>query len=401
MQHLRWSVQWSAFALALLAMAACAPAAQPSPTAPPPKPTEAPKAAPTTAQAKPAEKPAETKPAAKPAEVPAAKPAAQPDAKAVEDFYKGKTIRIIVGAAAGGGYDAYSRLIARHLGKYLPGNPNIIVENMPGAGFLIAANHVYNVAPKDGTVIGNVSVGAMAQQILGKPGVEFEASKFHYLGVPTTDTDLCVVTRASGLKSLAETLGPNGKEFIAAGGAPGQTTEDEPRVLKAALGANIKIVSGYEGTSRGRLAMDQNEVHGQCGWSWESVQATAPDRVKSGDYVIIAQTSVEKPHKDLPEPPVAYQLAQTDEARQLIRYGIVLMNRVQREYVLAPQVPPERVQALRQAFARTFQDKDFQADAEKSKLTLDPVSGEDAQKLVQELAAMPPAIKQKLTELWK
>ena len=409
----RRAVERGGLVLALLLLAACAPAA-PSPTvgsAPSaPAPTEAPKSAPQPATspvpaAQPAASPAPAAPGAAPASSPVAAPAAKPaaplDVKAVEEFYRGKTIRIVVGSAAGGGYDAYSRLIARHIGKYIPGNPTVIVENMPGAGFIIAANHVYSAAPSDGTVIGNVAIGAMAQQILGKPGVQFEAARFHYLGVPTTDTDLCVATRASGFKSLAETIGPGAKEWVAGGGAPGQTIEDEPRVLKEALGANIKIVSGYDGTSKARLAMDQGEVQGQCGWSWESVQATAGDRVQSGEYVIISQNSVERPHKDLPSVPVAYQLAKTDEARQLIRYGIILTNFVQREYVVAPGVPAERVQALRQAFAGVFTDSEFRADADKAKLTLDPVSGEEAQRLVLELSSMPAPIQEKLKEIWK
>ena len=379
--------------LALVLLAACSPAT-PAPAVAPAGPTEAPKPAAPAAQ--PAASPAPAAPAS-----PAAKPVPAFNAKAVEEFSQGKTIRIVVGAAAGGGYDAYSRLIARHIGKYIPGNPNVIVENMPGAGFIIAANHVYSAAPSDGTVIGNIAIGAMAQQILGKPGVQFEAAKFQYLGVPTTDTDLCVATKASGFRSLAEAIGPGAKEWVAAGGAPGQTIEDEPRVLKEALGANIKIVSGYDGTSKARLAMDQGEVQGQCGWSWESVQATAGDRVQSGDYVIISQNSVEKPHKDLPNVPVAYQLAKTEEAKQLIRYGIILTNFVQREYVMAPGVPAERVQALRQAFARVFTDSEFRADADKAKLTLDPVSGEEAQRLVLELSSMPAQIEEKLKEIWK
>ncbi len=375
----------------VLLPAACAPAAQPSPTAAPSKgasesvSTQAPAA----------------KPTAAPAAVPAASPAAaKVDTKAVEDFYRGKTVRIIVGASAGGGYDTYSRAIARHLGKYIPGNPSVIVDNMPGAGFLLAANHVYNVAPKDGTVIGNISVGVAVQQLMGTPQVQFDATKFSYLGVPTTDNDLCVASKASGLKSLAETLGPNGKQFIAGGDSPGSPTDDEVNILRMALDANIKLVSGYAGTSKIRLAVDQGEVHGLCGWSWESLKTSSLDRVQSGDYVIISQNN-EKAHKDLPNVPVAYDLAKTDEGRKLIHFGITLTGRVQREYVTPPGVPAERVEALRRAFEQTMLDKEFLADADKAKLNIDPVSGDEAQKLVHELMSMPEDVKAKLAKVWR
>lgn len=375
----------------LLLPAACAPAAQPSPTVATSKATPVP--APTQAPA--------AKPTAAPVAVSAATPApAKVDTKAVEDFYRGKTVRIIVGAAAGGGYDTYSRAIARHLGKYIPGNPTIVVENMPGAGFLLAANHVYNVAPKDGTVIGNISVGVAVQQLLGTPQVQFDATKFSYLGVPTTDNDLCVASKASGLKSLAETMGPNGKQFIAGGYSPGSSTDDEANILRIALDANIKLVSGYGGTSKIRLAVDQGEVHGLCGWSWESLKTSSLDRVQSGDYVIISQNN-EKAHRELPNVPVAYELAKTDEGRKLIHFGITLTGRVQREYVTPPGVPPERVEALRRAFEQTMMDKEFLADAEKAKLNIDPVSGDEAQKLVLELMAMPEDIKAKLAKVWR
>ena len=368
----RWLVSWGACAWAAIGLlvTACAPAAPAGPGGAP------------------------AKPAARPADQTAS------DERAVADFYRGKTVRVVVGFAPGGGYDAYSRLIARHVGKHIPGNPNVIVENMPGAGSMIAVNQAYNAAPKDGTVIVNFSVGMAARQLLRAPGVEFDAARFHYLGVPTRDTSVCIVTRASGLRSLAETIGPGGKQLVAGGDAPGSPLDDEPAILREALGANIRVISGYAGTSRVRLAMDQGEVEGMCGWSLESLRTSSMDRVESGDYVIISQNT-EKAHKDLPNVPVAYEMARTEEGRQLFHYGLTLISNVQRQYAVPPGVPAARVQALRDAFAKALADPELLADAEKAQLNIEPVSGEEAQRLVVELLSAPPDVKAKLEKLWQ
>jgi tripartite-type tricarboxylate transporter receptor subunit TctC len=331
---------------------------------------------------------------AKPAASPAAKPAF--DEKAVADFYRGKTIRLITGGSAGGGYDIYSRFIARYIGKFIPGNPNVIVENMPGAGMVPAANHLYGVAAKDGTVIGNVSVGVVVQQMLGNPAVQFDSAKFNYLGLPALDYSLCWATKASGFKSLVETIGPDGKEFVIGSNAPGSAFEDDPKVLREALGAKLKIISGYKGTAEVLLAMDQGEVQGICGLSIGSGKAgTAWEKVQSGDYVVISQNT-EAPLKELPGVPTAFELAKTAEARQLIHYGITLISHVQRQFLTPPDVPAERVAALREAFAKTLADKEFLADAEKGKLDISPMTWQQAEQFVRELVTMPAAVKARL-----
>lgn len=335
------------------------------------------------------------KPSASPAA--AAKPSF--DTKAVADFYSGKTIRLIVGSAPGGGYDTYSRAIARHLGRNLPGTPNVIVENMPGGGGVAAANNLYTLAPKDGTAFGNVSSTMVQQQILSPEGVQYDASKFRYLDMPAVDNVVCVVTNKSGVKSIEETLGPNGKQLVIGSVA---SLTDEAKVLREALGANFKIIPGYSGTSNIRLAMDQGEVDGMCVWSWESIQATAPERVQNGDYVIISQNTGDKRFDKLPPGvPVAYELAKSEEARQLIRYGITLPKHYQRLYVVSPDVPADRMQALREGVSKTLVDPDFLADTAKAKLDVSPVPAAEVDKLVTELVNTPPAIKEKLTALIK
>ena len=381
-----------------IAFAACTPAA-PAPTAAPPKPTEAPKpAAPAAPAASPA---ATTAPAAAPAAAspaPAAAAAPKADTKAVEDFYRGQTIRIIVGSAAGGGYDAYARAIARYMGKYIPGNPTVIVENMEGAASLRAANHVYKVAPKDGTTIGHIQGGLFLQQLFGLQGVEFDSLKWQVLGAPTTDKGLCVVTKQSGFKSITEAMNPGGRQLVVGGNAPGAATWDGPMRLKAALDLNIKVVDGYDGTAKIRLAMDQGELDGMCGWGFESVKATAWDRVQSGDYIPILQTT-EEPLPELKDVPMALQLAKTDEARQLIRLGIIVPGKIIRPFVVAPEVPAERVQALRQAFESTMKDPQFIDETQKSKLDLAPISGQEVEKSIRDLFAMPENLKARLKQI--
>ncbi len=341
-----------------------------------------------------------SKPRAAPTQAAPAEPAASGPATAgsPDEFYRGKTVRVIVGSAAGGGFDTYARVIARHLSKHVPGNPTIIVENMAGAGSLIAANYVYKAAPKDGTVIGHPQGGLILQQLLGLQGVEFDALRWQVLGVPASDNNTCVVTRASGIRSLAEVMNPNGKPLVVGGNAPGSATWDVPMRLKAALDLNLRVVEGYDGTAKVRLAMDQGEVDGLCGWSWESLQATGLDRVEAGDWTVAVQVT-EQPLKDLPTAPMALEMARSEQARQLIRLGIIIPSKILRPFFVAPEVPADRAEALRRAFAATMDDPEFRQDAEKAKLDLAPIAGEEAQQLIRELFAMPDDLKTRLRQI--
>jgi tripartite-type tricarboxylate transporter receptor subunit TctC len=370
---------------AIALLAACAPATQPSPTTAPAKPAD--KAAPA---ASPAAK-AEGQPAASPASQAEAKPAAKVDTKAIEDFYKGKTVRIIVGYAAGGGFDTYARLVARHMGKYIPGTPNIIVENQEGAGSLIAANQVYNQGAKDGTVIAHYHGNLVVQQALGNPAVQFDAAKYQWLGAPTPDTSACAVTRESGFASLEQA---RTRELVLGGEAPGSSTSDIANVLKAALGLNIKLVPGYQGTSKIRLAAEQGEVHGGC-WGWSSLKPTWQDAIEKNQVVILAQGGRE-PHPDLKDVPLMSSLAQTEEQKQLISAGITIPAEIARGFAVPPGVPAERVQVLRDAFMSALKDKDLLAEAEKSKVEINAISAETHSKNVQEMLSLPQDVKAKL-----
>ena len=321
------------------------------------------------------------------------------DEKAIADFYKGKTVRIIVGFSAGGGYDAYSRLIGRHLHKHIPGNPNVLVDNMAGAGSILAANHINNVAPKDGTIIGNISGQIILEQLFVNPAVQYDMTKFRTLGVPIGETYLLVVTRKPGVTRYEEVLGPKGKQIVM-GGIPGSTVEQAPIIMRDALGANIKVVSGYKGTSDIRLAIDSGEVDGLFN-SWTSLKITSYDKIKSGEWVVLAQMG-EDSISDLPNSkniPTIPLVAKSEEQRQLLRFGIAAPNQFGKIYVLPPGAPQDRVSALEAAFTKTFADKEFLAEAEKGRLEIDPVSAQQAQGLISEMMSMSPTVKAQLQKM--
>ena len=312
------------------------------------------------------------------------------------EFYQGKTVRIIVSMAAGGGFDTYSRAIARHMGKHIPGNPTLIVENMPGAGGIIAANYVYKVAKPDGLTLGNFAGGLVSQQLVGNPGIEFDARKFEWLGVPVKDHVACALTKASGITSLEAWMAAKTPVKLGATG-PGTNTHDTPRVLMAALGLPIHLVAGYRGTAEIRLAADSGELAGGC-WAWESIKVTWRQALEAGDVRIVLQATP-TPHPELPGVPVASDIAKTEEARQFIRAGIHDPSAMTRVYALPPGTPKARVQLLRQAFMATLQDAEFRAEAEKSKLELDPVSGEEVESTVARLFELSPTAVAKLKEI--
>lgn len=314
------------------------------------------------------------------------------------EFYKGKTLRIIVGASAGGGFDTYTRVIARHIGKHLPGNPAVIVQNMPGAGQLIAANHVYKVAKPDGLTMGNFIGGLLLRQILGQPGIEFDALKFEYVGVPLKDTWICTLTKASGITSMEKWLGS--KTPVKLGGTgPGANTDDVPAILKAALGLPIQLVTGYKGTAEIRLAAESGELAGGC-WSWDSTRATWGKALESGDVAVVVQMTTE-PHPELPKVPLAINFAKSEDERRLIQSGTVDPAAMNRLYVLPPGTSKEIVQLVRKAFMDTLSDPEFKADAKKSKLDVEPMSGEELAKTVAGLFKLNPALVARLKEALK
>ncbi|MBI2358042.1 MAG: hypothetical protein HYV04_03905 [Deltaproteobacteria bacterium] len=297
---------------------------------------------------------------------------------AQEAFFKGKTIRITVGFAAGGGYDAYARTIGRHMGKHIPGNPVIVVDNLAGAGGLILANQLYRAAKPDGLTIGHFIGGLFIQQVLGKPGIEFDGRRFEYIGVPTQDHYATGLSRESGITSVEQWLAV--KTPIKFGGiAPGTATSDIPRLLAATLGLPIQVIDGYKGTSQIRLAFNSGEVHGLNN-GWESTRSTWKNEVKSGKLVMLLQHFPTR-HPELSQVPLDIEFAKTEQARKLLKVGAHSLGPTARPFVLPPRTPKDRVQILRRAFMATMKDPEFVAETQKANKEIFNLEPELATKL--------------------
>jgi tripartite-type tricarboxylate transporter receptor subunit TctC len=317
---------------------------------------------------------------------------------AATPYYEGKTIRVIVGFSAGGGFDTYSRLIARHMSKHIPGNPAIVVENMTGAASLVAANHVYKVAKPDGLTILNFHGNQVINQILGKPGIEFDARRFEYIGIPTQDNVACAFHKSSGIATFDALR--NAKMPVKIGGvAPGDTTYNTAKLLIAALKLPIQLVSGYKGTAEVRLAAESGEVAGGC-WQWESIKSIWRQGLDSGNVFVVLQVNP-KPHPELAKVANAIDYALNENSKLLLKYGGHDPAAITRPYAVAPGTPKDRVLLLRKAFVETLKDPEFVADAKKSRLDTDPLTGEEIEKIVQQLFKMDASLVNQLKEVLK
>jgi tripartite-type tricarboxylate transporter receptor subunit TctC len=314
------------------------------------------------------------------------------------NFYEGKTIRLIVGFTAGGGYDAYTRTIGRHMGKHIPGNPVMIVENMPGAGSMISANYTFKAAKPDGLTIGHFIGGLFLQQLLGKPGIEFDAAKFQYVGVPGQDNFVIGIAKSAGITDVESWLAS--KQIVKFGGvASGSGSDDIPNVLKATLGLPIQLVSGYKGTADVRLAFNSGEVAGLSN-SWESTKSTWRKELESGELKLILQATL-KPHPEFPKLPMALNYAKNDEAKRLISTVARVHGPTVRPYVLPPNTPKERVEIIRKAFMDTMKDPEFLAEAKKANLDINPDDGAVLEQNVKEILKLEPGLIAKLKEILK
>jgi tripartite-type tricarboxylate transporter receptor subunit TctC len=320
-------------------------------------------------------------------------------AASVDEFFKGKVIRIVVGFSAGGGFDTFARTVSRYMGKYVPGNPNVIVENMTGAGSLIAANHIYKVAKPDGLTIGAFNGNQILAQLVGGQGIEFDARKMQWIGAPGYNHDLCLLSQKTGIASAEQWLASK-TVFKLAGSAPGSTTDDVAKVLKEAIGLPMRLISGYKGTADMRVAVESGEVDGMCGFSWVSVRTTWRKAIESNLVSILLQ-SAPKAHPDLPKVPLTIGFAKTPEARQLIEAGVHQPSAMTYGYSLPPGTPKDRVQVLRAALSQTVKDPDFLADAGKANLEIAPATGEEIEKAIHSLFKTPPAVVAKLKEILK
>lgn len=317
---------------------------------------------------------------------------------AQEPFYKGKTIRIIVGFSAGGGYDNYARLIGRHLGKHIPGNPTVVVVNMPGAGSLISANHVYKVAKPDGLTMAHFIGGLFLQQLLGRPGLEFDATKFEYVGVPVQDDFIIGISKETGITSIKQWFAS--KTPVKFGGTGnGAGSDDIPHVLRAALGVPLQVVSGYKGFSDIRLAFNSGEVYGVAN-GWQSTKATWTRELDSGLMKLIVQVN-SKSHPELNQVPLAINFAKTDEARKLLQVITQVHGASVRPFVVTPGTPKDRVALLRKGFVDSLKDPELLAEAAKAKLDINPLGGEELARSVAEIFKVDAAVIAGLKEVLK
>jgi tripartite-type tricarboxylate transporter receptor subunit TctC len=298
---------------------------------------------------------------------------------AQEPFYKGKSVRIIVGGSAGGGYDTYTRTIARHLGKHVPGNPAFVVENMTGAGSLIAANHVYKVAKPDGLIIGHFIGGLILQHVLGKPGIEFDGRKFEHLGVPAQDTTTVGISKVSGVTTIDNWLST--KTTLKFGGVgPGAATDDVAKIVRATVGVPMQLVSGYKGTADIKLAVNSGELQGLVN-SWESFKSGWVKEIETGSVMVVLQMLPQR-HPDLPNVPAILDYVKGEDNRKIVQAGAFDYASIARPYVFPPGTPKDRVAMLRKGLTDTYKDPEFLADAKKARLDMSPLSGEELEKIV-------------------
>jgi tripartite-type tricarboxylate transporter receptor subunit TctC len=308
---------------------------------------------------------------------------------AVEAFYRGKTVTITVGSAVGGGFDTYARLVGRHLGRFIPGSPTTVVQNIPGAGSNKAASYLALQAPKDGTAIGAVQAGAILQPLLSDQTVPHDPSKFVMLGSANRSVYLCLVRSDAPVKTFQEALD---NEVIIGTSGEGASLRDFPIVLVNVLGVRLRLIGGYAGSREIIMAIERNEVQGMCGMDWSSISTQQSHWISGGFVRLLAQEDLHG-HPDMNKMgvPLTISFAKTTEDRQIMEM-IYSQNLFGRPYLLPPGVPADRVAALRRALAAMLQDNALLADAAKSGLDIGPMGGEELQALVARLYAMPSSI---------
>ena len=306
--------------------------------------------------------------------------AAQDDVAA---FYKGKVVRLIVGIGVGSGYDINARLLARYLPKYIPGNPTVIVQNQPGAGSLTMTNQLYAAGPFDGTAIGASFNGLPTTPLLQPTGARFEATKLNWVGSTNRETQAMYVWSASPINSLADLTT---KEMIVGAQAPGSTQYDYPKLAEKLFGWKFKVITGYEATPKIHLAMERGEVYGT--WAnWSTLKAIAGDWIRDKKIRILAQWALRK-HPEMPDVPLILESAKTEEQKQALDLALARLE-FGRPFFMPPNVPPERVKAIRRAFDETMKDKDFMAEADKLKIEIDPLTGEQVAGLIEQIYKTP------------
>jgi len=308
-------------------------------------------------------------------------------AQPVADFYRGKTIQLLIGYTAGGGYDLNARVLARHMGKHIPGNPNIVPQNMAGAGSLRLANFLYNVAPKDGTAIGMVGRGMAMEPLIGGSATQYDARRYAWIGSVSDQVSLCATWHTSKVKSWDDM---RKTDFTVGGEGSGSDPDMFATMIRSIFGVKIRLVSGYPGGNEINLAMERGEVDGRCGWSWSSIKITKPDWLKNKRINLALQMALHK-NSELADVPLIMDFARNDRERQILKL-VLSRQEMGWPFTAPPGLPKERADALRAAFDATMKDPEYLAEAQQRRLDINPMSGAAIDKLIAELYATPPDV---------
>ena len=315
-------------------------------------------------------------------------------AESVEDFYRGKTVELYIGYTVGGGYDIYARTLARHIGKYIPGNPTVVPVNMDGAGSLRMTNWLYQAAPQDGTVFGTFARAAPFDPLFGNEDATFDAMEFNYIGSANNEVSVCGAMARTGIENFDQL---KEQELIIGGTGDTADTVQFPKVLNAVFGTKLRIINGYPGGNDVVMAMERQEVDGRCGWSYTSVLSGSGAWLESGELNLLLQLSTAK-HPAIPDVPLVMDLVTNDDDRALLNL-IFARQTLGRPYAAPPGVPEDRVAALRDAFMKTMEDPDFLAEAKALDLEITPVDGATVQELVEQAYAADPSVVERLNEI--
>ncbi|AMN42542.1 Bug family tripartite tricarboxylate transporter substrate binding protein [Rhodoplanes sp. Z2-YC6860] len=304
-------------------------------------------------------------------------------AQSVEEFYKGRNVTMVIGFSAGSGYDIYARLLARYMGRYIPGRPTVISQNMPGAGSLRAAQYVASVAPKDGSVLGTMSRSLPVEPLIGD--AKFDGRAFSWIGNIANNNSLCATWHESGVKTWQDAMT---KPFVLGGEGPGSDLDNFALIMKNMFGAKVKLVSGYPGGTEVNLAVERRELDGRCGWSWDSIKSTKPDWLRDKKINLISVFALEKA-PDMPaDVPLAIDKAQNEEQREVLRVHLA-GQAFGRPFFAAQGIPEDRKAALRAAFDATMKDPEFVAEAEKLRLEVSPMQGIEIERVLNEIYGLP------------
>ena len=316
-------------------------------------------------------------------------------AQSVEEFYRGRSMPLIIGFSVGSAYDLYARHLARFMGRYIPGNPTIVPQNMPGAGSQRAAQYIYSVAPKDGSVFGTMSRSMPIEPLLGD--AKFDGRAFTWIGNIANNNSLCAMWHTVGIKTWQDVIT---KPYVLGGQGPGSDLDLFGTLLKNVFGAKVKMVTGYQGGNDVNLAMERREIDGRCGWSWDSIRSTRPDWIRDKKIDLLLVFALEKSHDIPAEVPLALDKVPSEEMRQILRVHLA-GQAFGRPFAAPPGIPADRKAALRAAFDATMKDPEFVSEAKKAGLEVSPITGAEIDGLLAGIYALPPDLIEKAKQVMK